>query len=205
MENKTLAPIKVPENLKLDAPMKILAQTPENMEEAYELWQEEYGKVYPQYVVNRDDPFNAQSHILVIVDETGAIVTSARLTKDSSLKFPDEKFFPVEINMYRELGMKLMEGGRLINRGSLSFLKLLYKSVYLTAKAEKVEVIIILIKEKDVAFHRNLLGAYLLADGIEAGNGGEYKMACMSWELNQTKERFFSWVGLTNDLNGGAK
>jgi len=205
METKRLAPIKVPENLKLEEPIKILPQTPENMAECYQLWQEEYGKVYPQYVINRDDPFNAQSHILVIEDETGAIVTSARLTKDSSLKFPDEKFFPVEVSMYRELGMKLMEGGRLINQGSLSFLKLLYKSVYLTAKAEEVEVIIILIKEKDVAFHRNLLGAYLLSDGIEAGNGGKYKMACMSWELNQTKERFFNWVGLSNDLNGAAK
>ena len=197
METKTLTPIMVPESLKLDAPMKILAQTSENMKEVSKLWQEEYEKTYPKYTVKQEDPFNSQSHIIVARDKNGAIITSARLTKDSHIRFPDEEFLPVEINMYREQGMKLMEGGRLINRGSLSFLKLLYKSVYVTTKAEKVEAIIILIKEKDVAFHRNILGAHLLVDDIEADNGGKHKMACMSWELNHTKERFFNWVGLT--------
>lgn len=197
METKMIAPLEVPPHIKLDEPLQILVQNDKNMKEVCQLWQQEYKTIYPKYKINHNDPLNKQSHILYSRNKDQHIVSTARLTLDSPLGLPDDDVYPREINLYRERGLKLMEFGRFISQGgNLQLIKNYYKSVYLIALAEKVDVIAMTIKDKDIALHRNLMGAYLLSSNMNTDNGSQYKMACMSWEVNKTKARFFNWTRL---------
>ena len=180
----------------LPTPIQVV-QTAKEEQEVYELWVGAYKKLYPDYEVCRDDPQNTQAHILYARDEKGKVASSARLTIDSPLGMPSDEYYPPEVAMYREQGNKLMEYGRFVsNGGNLALLKTYYKAVYQVAKAENIDIIIMTMKQKDVAFHSNLIGAYLLLSDMGIQLGGQYKMSCVAWEIKHTKSRFFRWTGL---------
>lgn len=187
---------------KLPIPIQVV-QTAEEEQELYELWVDAYKDVYPKYTVCQNDPQNAQAHILYARDENGKVTSSVRLTIDSPLGMPSDEYHPPEVAMYRDYGNKLMEFGRLVSKkGSIELLKTYYKSIYQIAVAENVDVIIMGLKQKDVAFHRNLIGAYALLDDMKMPVGGEYKMSCVAWEIHNTKSRFFRWTGLNEEVVG---
>jgi len=186
----------------LITPIK-LVQTSTDLYDVRELWKETYVKLFPGIKGFHKDPFDAHSHILYTKDEQYRTVSSARLVVDSPLGLPEDTHFPPEVEMYREMGMKLMEYGRfIIQEDNPSILKAYYKAVYQVAIAEKVDVIMMAMKPNHVAFHRNLIGAYLLADDMKLTYGGKNKLAALAWEVKNTKERFFRWAKIKNKETG---
>lgn len=180
-----------------------LVQTSADLYDVRELWKETYVKLFPSIKGFHNDPFDAHSHILYTKDEQHKTVSSARLVVDSPLGLPEDTHFPSEVEMYREMGMKLMEYGRfIIQEDNPSILKAYYKAVYQVAMAEKVDVIMMAMKPNHVAFHRNLIGAYLLTDDMKLYYGGNNKLAALSWEVKNTKERFFRWAKIKNKETG---
>ena len=186
----------------LPKPMQVV-QTPEEEQELYDLWDEAYKEVYPDYEVNRNDPHNTQAHILYTRDENGKVVSSIRLTLDSSLGIPSEEYYQGEANQLREHGYNLMELGRMVYIGhTLQQMKAYYQAMYEIAKAESIDIIMMSLKQKDVAFHRNLIGAYTLIFDIGMPTGSKHKMSTMAWEIKQTKPRFFKWTGISKQTTG---
>ena len=186
----------------LPTPLRIVQTTGEE-QELYELWVDTYKTVYPDFIFRCRDPQNAQAHILYSRNEAGKVVSSVRLTIDSPLGMPSDGYYPPELDMYRERGKKLMEFGRLVsNNGNLQLLKTYYKTVYQIAKAENIDVIIMSLKQKDVAFHHNLIGAYSVMNDMKIPHGGKDKISCVVWEIEYTKSRFFRWVGLSKQNTG---
>lgn len=184
----------------LPNPINVL-QTTKELNEIYELWKKTYRSIYPNFKLSRQDSYNEKSYILYTRNTDNIINSSARLAIDGSLGLPEDSYFPTEVDMYRQRGYKLMEFGRFIIRnGNLELLKAYYKSVYQVAESEAIDVVLMAMKQKDVAFHRNLLGAYLLSHDIKIPHGGKDKMSCVSWEIKNTKERFFHWVGLSQKI-----
>lgn len=181
----------------LPKPIKII-QTSKELHEVYTLWQKTYRSIYPDFKLSRDDPYNHQAYILYTRNEKGIMNSSARLAIDSpSLGLPEDNYFPLQVNNYRKHEYKLIEFGRfIIQDGNVALLKTYYKSIFHIAKEEKVDIILMAMKQKDVAFHRNLIGANLLSQDIHLPHGGKDKMSCVSWEIKKTKARFFRWVGL---------
>lgn len=185
----------------LPAPIEVV-QTIKEEQAVYDLWVDAYKKLYPDYEVCRNDPQNTQAHILYARDEKGKVASSARLTIDSPLGMPSDEYYPPEVAMYRDSGKKLMEYGRFVsNGGNLELLKTYYNAVYQVAVMEGIDVIIMTMKQKDVAFHSNLIGAYLLLSDMGIPLGGQYKMSCVAWEIKHTKSRFFRWTGLNKQVN----
>jgi hypothetical protein len=180
-----------------------LVQTPADEQIVYELWVSTYKDIYPHFEVPLNDPQNRQAYILYTRDSTGKAVSSIRLTFDSPLGMPSEGFYPPEIDTLRELNYKLMEFGRMINLpGDLDLLKLYHRVVYQIAGAANIDLIIMTLKQKDVAFYRNLMGAHLLLADMQIPHGGKHKVACVAWDIKQTKARFFKWVGLNHSIEG---
>jgi hypothetical protein len=183
----------------LPNPIKVV-QTAQEEQELYELWVEAYKDIYPDYEVRRHDPQNSQAHILYSRNQSGKVTSSIRLTIDSPLGMPSGEYYPPEVDRYRKNGNKLMEFGRLVsNEGSLQLLRFYYQSIYLVAKAENIDVVVMVLKQKDVPFHQRLLGAHTLLEDVGMPVGGEHKMSCAVWEIKQTKPYFFKWVGLTTN------
>ena len=204
MKTKTVTPLKVPENLKLDEPLEMLEITQRNMKEVSQLWQESYQKVYPSYQINPDDPYNQHAHILCTKNVNNEIVSTARIIMDSPLGFPDDDIYPKEIKAYRQKGLKLAELGRCINTDRNQKINPYFKAIYQLAKAERIDAIVITLKDKDVPLYQRLIGADCLSTEMETDNGGKFKMTCMYWDLAKTKERFFTRVGLSTTEQGVA-
>ena len=205
MEKKILTPVlKVPENLKLDAPLEILEQSSANIKEVSKLWEESYQKVYPSYSIDINDPFNQQSHIICTKNSSNQIVSTARIIIDSPLGFPDDDIYPPEINLLREEGKKLVEVGRCINTDKDLIPKPYFKGIYLLSKALKADAIIMTMKDRNVSLYQKLIGVKCLSPEMKTHNGGKYKMACMYWGLDKTKDRFFKWVGISKEKGGAS-
>lgn len=194
---KILTHLEVEEQL--TPPLRVV----KNSKELYgvrELWRTTYEDIYPGVSGFHQDPFDQQAHILFTKNAYQEVKSTARLVVDNPIGLPEDKYFPPEANMYREMGYKLMEFGRfVIHEGTRDLLKAYYRSVFEVAVAEEVDVIMMAMKQKDVAFHRNLIGAYLLSPDMHVPYAKPYKLACMAWEINNTKERFFRWTGMSED------
>jgi len=193
---ENIPPLKKME-IKLPQPLKIVT-TKQEACAIYQLCKASYSDVYPTHKVYRDDPYDRQAYVCYAKGKDNKITSTARFTLDSSIGLPTEKHLPPEVDMYRQLGKKLMEIGRFANADkNINLIKEYYIAVYQVAKIENIDVIIIVLKDKDVAMHHNLLGAYLLSNDLNIDNGGKYKMTCVAWEVKHTKQRFFRWSGLT--------
>lgn len=181
----------------LPEPIKVLRTTKE-LQELYTLWQKTYRTIYPDFKLSHRDPYNQQAYILYTRNAKGKVNSSARLVIDSPvLGLPEDKYFPLEVNKYRKYNYKLIEFGRfIIQDGNPTLLKMYYKSIFHIAKIEKVDIILMAMKQKDVAFHRNLIGAELLSRDIRLPHGGKDKLSCVAWKIKKTKSRFFRWTGL---------
>lgn len=205
MKNKISAPVlKVPENIKLDAPLEILEKSTANIKEVSKLWKESYRKVYPNYNIDINDPFNQQSYIICTRDKSNQVVSTARIIIDSPLGFPDDDIYPPEINLLREKGKKLVEVGRCVNTDKGLIPKPYFKGIYLLSRAVQADAIIMTMKDRNVSLYQKLIGVQCLSPEMKTHNGGEFKMACMYWELDKTKDCFFKWVGLAKKQKGGA-
>ena len=185
----------------LPPPLQVV-QTKAEAQEVYTLWVQTYADIYPAFEVPLNDPQNQQAYILYTRNDTGQVVSSIRLTLDSPLGMPSEDYYPQEVHTLRALNYKLMEFGRMINLlGDLELLKRYHRVVYQIAQAENIDIIIMTLKQKDIAFYHNLMGAHLLLADMQIPHGGKHKVACVAWDIQQTKARFFKWVGL-NQVEG---
>ncbi len=186
----------------LPKPLQVV-QTAKEEQELYNLWDDAYREVYPNYKINRNDPHHKQAHILYTRDKNGKIASSIRLTIDSPLGIPSEEYYQREVDRLRQHGYKLMEFGRMVSIGqTLQQMKTYYRTIYQIAKAENIDIIMMSLKQKDVAFHRNLMGSYTLLFDMGIPLGGKHKMSSVAWEIKNTKPRFFKWTGINNKITG---
>jgi len=170
---KALTHLEVEEQL--TPPLRVV-KTSKELYGARELWRKTYEEMYPSISGFHQDPFDQQAHILFTKNAYQEVKSTARLVVDSPIGLPEDKYFPPEVEMYREMGHKLMEFGRfIIQNGTRDLLKAYYRSVFEVAVAEEVDVIVMAMKQKDVAFHRNLIGEYLLSPDMNLSYGGPHK------------------------------
>jgi hypothetical protein len=177
----------------------ILARTEKEKKEISELRRETYKTWYPDIKNFDTDPYDKSAHIIFSRDEELKVNSTARLVMDGMFGLPEDAYFPPEVMEYRKQGLRLMELGRfIIKGGDKRLLKKYYQAFYALANAEKVGVILMAMKQKDIAFHQHLIGIKVLSADMNLTYGGKHKLACVSWEITNTKARFFKWTGLNN-------
>lgn len=175
-------------------PLQIVS-TAAQLHEVRELRAARYRSIYPSIDVHAD-PYDETAVILFSRDGQGLVNGSARLVMDRELGLPEDAYFPPKVTEYRQSGLALMELGRFVIRGGgASLLKTYYRGFYEVATALGVDVILMAMKPKDVALHRHLMGAELLAENMGVSYGGPYSLACVAWNLARTHTRFFDWIG----------
>lgn len=146
--------------------------------------------IYPQMDLNKD-VLDDSALIFYTRAEDGKINSTARLTVDNPLGFPQE----VYLKDYRTLGTKMLELGRFIIKDRNKGLeKAYYRAFYKTARALQCSTIVMSMQPHHVAFHKRMVGLRVLAEGT-VSYGGPFSLACVVWELDKTTPRFFKWLG----------
>jgi len=154
--------------------------------------------VYPK--MNFDtDPLDDQALVLYSINSDGEINSTARLSVDGKVPLPEESF----LSEYRKQNKRLCEWGRFaIDRGDRALLKTYYRTIYLLASRMECDAIVMAMKPKDIDMHERLIGVRVIESDMNITYGGEHSLACVLWELNNTKSRFFNWAGGENDRKG---
>lgn len=177
-----------------EASIKVVSSHLE-LHEVRELRAAKYRQIYPSIDVHQD-LYDEQAIILYGQDNFGRTNSTARLVKDGPLGLPEDQFFPPEIDEYRRNGKSLLELGRfIIDEGDVQLLKDYYRAFYNTAKSLHADMIIMAMKPKDVRLHQRLIGAELLEADMGVSYGGAVSLSCVSWDIANTKDRFFQWIG----------
>lgn len=156
----------------------------------------EYNKLYKEIDDFKDDPFDKDASIIYTEDEKHNITSTGRLTFDSKLGLPEDPVFPTTVNEYRKNGLKIVELGRfIIGNSNLTLLKAYYEAFYSISARNNVHAIVMILRQKDVAFHKHLMGAKLLSKDVGISFGSNHSFACVAWEIEKTKPKFFKWIG----------
>lgn len=167
-----------------------LSTTSEEREKIVSFRKKHYKRIYPN--MNLDtEPLDFHSLLFYSTSDDRSLTGTARLAFDTPLGFPQEPF----LSNYRT-GKRLMEFGRYIVQPSdTHLLKLFYSVLYESATKLGYDAIIMAMKPKDISFHQRMMGLHIIHNNTGETYGGDVSLACVSWELNQTKTKFFNWVG----------
>lgn len=159
---------------------------------------EQYSKCYPEITISDEpDPFDEHAVVLFSWCPNNRLDGTARIVLDSELGLPDEDLFKGYAQELRAHGKRLAEVGRFaIYSDSTDRLKQYYREFWLRAVSLDVDDMLILVKQKDVKFHQNVVGAELVHKDVGTGFGSPYIFAAMRWGVSETRERFFRWCGL---------
>ena len=154
-----------------------------------------YKNIYPEMEIE-NDIFDENAINLFTRNTLGDIATTARLVHDSPNGLPLDPF----LKSYRDRGLRLIELGRFICLNSdLSLLKAYYRKFYNVALQHSCDAIVMAMKPKDIAFHQRITGISILTPDTGRTYGGQYSLACVAWDISDTKPKFFEWTGEHKD------
>ena len=176
----------------LAAPLQV-AQSQHEIIRACQFRKQEYQKTYPKVAVKENDPFNEKAFVLYSCDDLGNVNSTASLVLDSELGLPEDSLFPTQVSQYRHQGKRLMEIGRFVIEDGQKLLKAYYRTVYEVAINQGIDIILMVIRQKDIGFHQKIIGAHTLVEDIGENFGSQHTFSCMEWQVNKTYKRFLQW------------
>ena len=171
-----------------------LAQSNEEIQKASLFRKQAYSRLYPQVTFKETDPFNQHAYVLYTQDIKGIINSTGSLIQDSEIGLPEDHLFPSQVYRYRQAGKKLMEIGRFVINDKQNLLKSYYKSAYDIAITQGIDILLMIIRHKDLPFHQKLLGAQLLKEDVGESFGSDYQFSCLAWNIENTHSRFLHWI-----------
>ncbi len=155
-----------------------------------------YRRHFPELDVDSSPQYVSDTLVLYSLNSHGEVCATASLMADNSAGFDEEATFASEVSHYREQQLRTLQIGRFVisERCESTSLKAYFNAFYRLAKTLNFDVIVGLIKQKDVAFHQKLLGVKVLNPDTTIDYGGKHRFAVGSWQLETLKPRFFQWL-----------
>lgn len=156
----------------------------------------QYETFFPAIAASKEAHYINNCFVFYTEDELGNITSTASLLIDNATGFSEEQLFKADIKQYRQRGLKCLQIGRfVINKNNENTCaKDYFKLFYQFSKRLKYDVVVGMIKQKDMAFHQRLLGVKVLCDNTHIDFGGEHFFGTAAWELDHLKSRFFKWI-----------
>lgn len=161
------------------------------LNEIRKLRKKEYRDIYPTMDLD-NDVLDESALTLYTRNNRGEINSTARLAVDGPHGFPEDDF----LEDYREQGKRMVEWGRFIIVGhDRKLLRSYYRTVFNLALNLNVDAIVMAMKPKDIKLHKRLVGLKTICPDMGINYGGPHSLACVVWEIEKTKKRFFKWIG----------
>lgn len=175
-----------------------LVMTKNERERVQAFGQAEYAKWYPAITTSfKGDRYNDVCCTLYSENQQGKLVTTARILFDSPLGLPNESLAQAWVNECRENGKRLIEVGEfIITENARGLLKTYYRAFWEIANENDIDYMLIIVKQKDIPFHREMIGASVLVEDTKNSYGSRYKFSCLSWPVKETKPKFLKWAGI---------
>lgn len=145
-----------------------------------------------------NDGQDEQSYVLYGTDENGTLTSSARLLPDTEKGFPEEHLLPESVHTMRKEGKKLAELGRLvITEGKANLLRQYYKAIYDIATLENIDVVLIVMKQRNISSHKKIMAVTVLTDENMGFSWDEEQapLCLMAWDIKAKQPKlFYKWI-----------
>jgi 2-polyprenyl-3-methyl-5-hydroxy-6-metoxy-1,4-benzoquinol methylase len=145
-----------------------------------------------------NDGQDEQSFVLYSTDANGTITSSARLLPDTEKGFPEEHLLPESVHTMRQEGKKLAELGRLvITEGKTNLLRQYYKAIYDIAMLEDIDVVLIVMKQRNISSHKKIMAVTVLTDENMGFSWDEEQapLCLVAWDIKAKQPKlFYKWI-----------
>lgn len=157
---------------------------------------EQYKQRYPEIDNLEKDPFDENAIIMFSVDNTKAINSTGRLVIDSQRGLPEDDIFFDATESIRQEHLTAEFGRFATSSNSSEHVKSYYSSIHALSLFLHVDVIFMVMREKDFAIHRRLMKAEILpSKAVENGFGSSHNFISVAWWIDRTPPSFFNWCG----------
>lgn len=144
-----------------------------------------------------NDGMDEKSYLLYACDKNNNITSTARLLPDSKDGFPAQSMFPKSVERIRSEGKRIAELGRLvINENKRKFFRLYYKAIYDIALHEGIDIVLMIMKIKNIHSHRNIMTIEVLSKNMGVSWDQEQaKLALVAWDIKAKQpDLFYKWT-----------
>jgi hypothetical protein len=177
-----------------------IAKTKKDKKRIYHFGKKEYKKYYPAIKNSfQENKYASVSCRLYSENNTGNIISTARVLFDSPYGMPNDYITKDHINKRRNASKRLMEVGEFIiadQTQGIALLKDYYRAFYEVAVENAIDYMIIIVKTKDVSFHQRMIGTKTLVENTGESYGSQYDFSCLEWPIKTTKHKFIQWAGI---------
>ncbi len=170
-------------------------QSDEELAKVLEFRKKVYSHTYPGVEIAKNDPYYDQAYVVYSETDEGKVESTGTVIFDSQKGLPEDKYFAEMVKEYRQSGKKLVEIGRFVIAGhKIDLLQYYYKAIYDVAIKNHIDIVLMVIRQKDIRFHQRMMGVDLLIHDIEEDFGSSYAFSCIAWDIVKTPQRFHNWV-----------
>jgi len=158
-----------------------------------------YRVIFPETHALDNDPYYDNSHHFYYRDELGNILGTITFAYEGETGLPNEVIFSDGIQSFRDENKICVEVGRfLIAKHKLHnhIKKEFYRFIYLFFQETEVDIVIAMFKESELRFANRIGGATVLCQNTGLNFGSKNDYATVAWDLKQTSNFFFHWVGI---------
>lgn len=165
-----------------------------------QIWQARqfvYNKIYPDVITFSQDLHDAQSCVIYTRNAADNISSTARIAFNiAPLGIPEKKLVPALIEQLNQEHKVFAELGRfVIDDEARGVLKNYYRTFYQLGIQQGIDTYIMFVRPKWVNFYRRLMKANIVAE-LDETFGSDSTYVVMTWHLQDTTARFFSWSGI---------
>ena len=182
---------------RLGTPIKI-AQSQSDVDRVVQFIKDDYKTSFPSLKPAQSSDYIDNSFNFYTEDDQGEIDSTISLVVDSEQGFPEEHLLREDIQYYRDEGLRIFQLGRFVvsgkDHGAKRAMRLL-QVLYLLPKLVGGNVVLGMVRTKDIVLHEKRFGAKVLNRNTGETYGSEHEFATVAWLLNQLKPAFFQKTG----------
>lgn len=144
-----------------------------------------------------DDGMDDYSYVMYAADTQGEITSTARVLLDTDAGFPEESRLPESVHQMRQSGKRLAELGRLVitEDNKLNMLRLYYKGVFEIAMIENIDVVLIVMKQRNLPSHKKMMAVEVLSTDMGRSWDAEQGELCLvAWDMKAEQPKFHHWI-----------
>lgn len=144
-----------------------------------------------------DDGLDPYSYIMYAATGQADITSTARLLLDTDAGFPEEIRLPETVRKMRAEGKRLAELGRLVitENNKLNMLRLYYKGVFEIAMVEDIDVVLIVMKQRNIPSHRKIMAVEVLSmDMGQSWDAEQGELCLVAWDVKADQPKFHQWI-----------
>lgn len=172
-----------------------IANSKADRKRIHQFGQKEYHKFYPKLKQCFQGKYDKNACILYTETSQGELISTARIVFDGSQGLPNDKLIKKHLDWQRAQGKRLMEVGEfVITDSTQGLLERYYRAFYEIALNNDIDYMLILVKQKDVAFHQSMIGAKVLVESNGHTYGSGHYFSYLEWSIKDTKPAFFEWT-----------